>query len=139
MVGAVHRLEQVLFAFLGGVDGLERVLAVFGVVAGGHIKRDLPLRLAEFGTVYRYEQSGELHGLTRVRGFTQDDAHIFCAPDQIKDEFLLGAVESGLSKFGAGIKALFGAGIDNGLFGKMPVCCCRTRGCRSASHRRRPQ
>ena len=50
--------------------------------------RDLPLRLAEFGTVYRYEQSGELHGLTRVRGFTQDDAHIFCAADQIKGEFL---------------------------------------------------
>ena len=50
--------------------------------------RDLPLRLAEFGTVYRYEQSGELHGLTRVRGFTQDDAHIYCAPHQIKDEFL---------------------------------------------------
>jgi len=50
--------------------------------------RDLPLRLAEFGTVYRYEQSGELHGLTRVRGFTQDDAHIYCAPDQIKEEFL---------------------------------------------------
>ncbi len=50
--------------------------------------RDLPLRLAEFGTVYRYEQTGELHGLTRVRGFTQDDAHIFCAPEQIKDEFL---------------------------------------------------
>ena len=50
--------------------------------------RDLPLRLAEFGTVYRYEQSGELHGLTRVRGFTQDDAHIFCTPDQLKDEFL---------------------------------------------------
>ena len=50
--------------------------------------RELPLRLAEFGTVYRYEQSGELHGLTRVRGFTQDDAHIFCAPDQIKGEFL---------------------------------------------------
>jgi len=49
--------------------------------------RDLPLRLAEFGTVYRYEQSGELHGLTRVRGFTQDDAHIFCRPDQVKDEF----------------------------------------------------
>ncbi len=49
--------------------------------------KDLPLRLAEFGTVYRYEQSGELHGLTRVRGFTQDDAHIFCRPDQIKDEF----------------------------------------------------
>ncbi len=50
--------------------------------------RELPLRIAEFGTVYRYEQSGELHGLTRVRGFTQDDAHIFCAPEQIKDEFL---------------------------------------------------
>ncbi|HUI32345.1 MAG: threonine--tRNA ligase [Dysgonamonadaceae bacterium] len=50
--------------------------------------KDLPLRLAEFGTVYRYEQSGELHGLTRVRGFTQDDAHIFCTPDQVKDEFL---------------------------------------------------
>lgn len=49
--------------------------------------RDLPLRLAEFGTVYRYEQSGELHGLTRVRSFTQDDAHLFCTPDQIKDEF----------------------------------------------------
>ena len=50
--------------------------------------RDLPLRLAEFGTVYRYEQSGELSGLTRVRGFTQDDAHIFCRPDQVKEEFL---------------------------------------------------
>lgn len=50
--------------------------------------KDLPLRLAEFGTVYRYEQSGELHGLTRVRGFTQDDAHIFCTPDQLKNEFL---------------------------------------------------
>ena len=50
--------------------------------------KDLPLRLAEFGTVYRYEQSGELHGLTRVRGFTQDDAHIFCTPEQVKDEFL---------------------------------------------------
>ena len=50
--------------------------------------KDLPLRYAEFGTVYRYEQSGELHGLTRVRGFTQDDAHIFCTPDQLKDEFL---------------------------------------------------
>lgn len=49
--------------------------------------KDLPIRFAEFGTVYRYEQSGELHGLTRVRGFTQDDAHIFCAPDQVKDEF----------------------------------------------------
>ncbi len=49
--------------------------------------KDLPIRLAEFGTVYRYEQSGELHGLTRVRGFTQDDAHLFCTPDQIKDEF----------------------------------------------------
>jgi threonyl-tRNA synthetase len=49
--------------------------------------KDLPLRIAEFGTVYRYEQSGELHGLTRVRGFTQDDAHLFCTPDQIKAEF----------------------------------------------------
>ncbi|MEG2177500.1 MAG: threonine--tRNA ligase [Bacteroidales bacterium] len=49
--------------------------------------KDLPLRFAEFGTVYRYEQSGELHGLTRVRGFTQDDAHIFCTPDQLQDEF----------------------------------------------------
>lgn len=49
--------------------------------------KDLPLRYAEFGTVYRYEQSGELHGLTRVRGFTQDDAHIFCTPGQVKDEF----------------------------------------------------
>jgi threonyl-tRNA synthetase len=48
--------------------------------------RDLPLRLAEFGTVYRYEQTGELHGLTRVRGFTQDDAHIFCTPEQVKEE-----------------------------------------------------
>ncbi|MBR7093931.1 MAG: threonine--tRNA ligase [Prevotella sp.] len=50
--------------------------------------RDLPLRIAEFGTVYRYEKSGELHGLTRVRSFTQDDAHIFCRPDQVKGEFL---------------------------------------------------
>ena len=50
--------------------------------------KDLPIRLAEFGTVYRYEQSGELHGLTRVRGFTQDDAHLFCRPDQLKQEFI---------------------------------------------------
>jgi threonyl-tRNA synthetase len=50
--------------------------------------KDLPIRLAEFGTVYRYEQSGELHGLTRVRGFTQDDAHLFCRPDQVKEEFM---------------------------------------------------
>jgi threonyl-tRNA synthetase len=50
--------------------------------------KDLPIRLAEFGTVYRYEQSGELHGLTRVRSFTQDDAHIFCRPDQLRDEFM---------------------------------------------------
>lgn len=50
--------------------------------------KDLPLRYAEFGTVYRYEQSGELHGLTRVRSFTQDDAHIFCRPDQVKEEFI---------------------------------------------------
>jgi len=53
-----------------------------------HSYKDLPLRYAEFGTVYRYEQSGELHGLTRVRGFTQDDAHIFCRPDQLKEEFI---------------------------------------------------
>ena len=53
-----------------------------------HSYRELPLRIAEFGTVCRYEQSGELHGLTRVRSFTQDDAHIFCRPDQVKDEFL---------------------------------------------------
>jgi threonyl-tRNA synthetase len=52
-----------------------------------HSYRDLPVRLAEFGTVYRFEQSGELGGLTRVRGFTQDDAHIFCTPDQVKGEF----------------------------------------------------
>lgn len=50
--------------------------------------KDLPVRFAEFGTVYRYEQSGELHGLTRVRGFTQDDAHLFCRPDQVKEEFM---------------------------------------------------
>ena len=50
--------------------------------------KDLPFRVAEFGTVYRYEQSGELHGLTRVRSFTQDDAHLFCRPDQIKEEFI---------------------------------------------------
>ncbi len=50
--------------------------------------KDLPVRYAEFGTVYRYEQSGELHGLTRVRGFTQDDAHLFCRPDQVEDEFM---------------------------------------------------
>lgn len=53
-----------------------------------HSYKDLPIRYAEFGTVYRYEQSGELHGLTRVRGFTQDDAHIFCRPDQVKEEFI---------------------------------------------------
>ena len=53
-----------------------------------HSYKDLPIRYAEFGTVYRYEQSGELHGLTRVRGFTQDDAHLFCRPDQIKEEFI---------------------------------------------------
>jgi threonyl-tRNA synthetase len=52
-----------------------------------HSYKELPIRFAEFGTVYRYEQSGELHGLTRVRGFTQDDAHIFCRPDQLKEEF----------------------------------------------------
>jgi threonyl-tRNA synthetase len=53
-----------------------------------HSYKELPLRIAEFGTVYRYEQSGELHGLSRVRGFTQDDAHIFCTQDQVKEEFL---------------------------------------------------
>jgi len=53
-----------------------------------HSYRDLPVRYAEFGTVYRYEQSGELHGLTRVRGFTQDDAHLFCMPEQVEDEFV---------------------------------------------------
>lgn len=53
-----------------------------------HSYKDLPIRYAEFGTVYRYEQSGELHGLTRVRGFTQDDAHLFCRPDQVKEEFI---------------------------------------------------
>ena len=62
--------------------------------------KDLPLRLAEFGTVYRYEQSGELHGLTRVRGFTQDDAHIFCRPDQLEDEFKK-VIELVLYVFGA--------------------------------------
>ncbi|MFK7773481.1 MAG: threonine--tRNA ligase [Saprospiraceae bacterium] len=59
---------------------------VFGVRPRSY--KELPLRIAEFGTVYRYEQTGELHGLTRVRGFTQDDAHIFCTPDQLKAEFL---------------------------------------------------
>jgi len=53
-----------------------------------HSYKDLPIRYAEFGTVYRYEQSGELHGLTRVRGFTQDDAHLFCRPEQVKEEFI---------------------------------------------------
>lgn len=64
--------------------------------------RDLPLRIAEFGTVYRYEQSGELHGLSRVRGFTQDDAHIFCTSDQLKSEFLkvLDLTKLVLSKMG---------------------------------------
>ena len=67
-----------------------------------HSYRDLPLRIAEFGTVYRYEQSGELHGLSRVRGFTQDDAHIFCTPDQLKEEFLnvLDLTTTVLSKMG---------------------------------------
>ncbi|MEO1435793.1 MAG: threonine--tRNA ligase [Bacteroidota bacterium] len=67
-----------------------------------HSYRELPIRLAEFGTVYRYEQSGELHGLSRVRSFTQDDAHIFCTPDQLKDEFLnvLELTQHILSKMG---------------------------------------
>ncbi len=72
--------------------------------------RELPVRLAEFGTVYRYEQSGELHGLSRVRGFTQDDAHIFCTPEQLKEEFLnvldltkLVLAKAGFEKFTAQI------------------------------------
>jgi len=67
-----------------------------------HSYRDLPLRIAEFGTVYRYEQSGELHGLSRVRGFTQDDAHIFCTQEQLKDEFLnvLDLTKTVLAKMG---------------------------------------
>jgi threonyl-tRNA synthetase len=65
-----------------------------------HSYKELPIRFAEFGTVYRYEQSGELHGLTRVRGFTQDDAHIFCRPDQVKDEFK-GVIKIVLQIFGA--------------------------------------
>jgi len=67
-----------------------------------HSYKELPIRIAEFGTVYRYEQSGELHGLTRVRSFTQDDAHIFCMPDQLKDEFLdvLDLTTHVLKKFG---------------------------------------
>jgi threonyl-tRNA synthetase len=75
-----------------------------------HSYRDLPLRIAEFGTVYRYEQSGELHGLSRVRGFTQDDAHIFCTQDQLRDEFLnvldltkLVLAKAGFEKFTAQI------------------------------------
>ncbi|HEX7071251.1 MAG TPA: threonine--tRNA ligase [Rhodothermales bacterium] len=65
-----------------------------------HSYRELPIRLAEFGTVYRYEQSGELGGLTRVRGFTQDDAHIFCTPEQVKEEFK-NAIDLTLTVFGA--------------------------------------
>ena len=69
--------------------------------------KDLPLRLAEFGTVYRYEQSGELHGLTRVRSFTQDDAHIFCRPDQVKQEFLnvMEIIDIVLTAFGFNFEA----------------------------------
>src|SRR5687767_838205 len=81
---------------------------IFGVKP--HSYRDLPIRLAEFGTVYRYEQSGELHGLSRVRGFTQDDAHIFCTPEQVKEEFLnvleltkLVIAKAGFEKFTAQI------------------------------------
>lgn len=67
-----------------------------------HSYKELPLRIGEFGTVYRYEQSGELHGLSRVRGFTQDDAHIFCTPEQVKGEFLqvLELVQKVLTKMG---------------------------------------
>ena len=69
--------------------------------------KDLPLRIAEFGTVYRYEQSGELHGLTRVRSFTQDDAHLFCRPDQVKQEFLnvMDIIDVVLSAFGFNFEA----------------------------------
>ena len=69
--------------------------------------RDLPLRIAEFGTVYRYEQSGELHGLTRVRSFTQDDAHLFCRPDQVKQEFLnvMDIIDIVLTAFGFDFEA----------------------------------
>ena len=69
--------------------------------------RDLPLRIAEFGTVYRYEQSGELHGFTRVRSFTQDDAHLFCRPDQVKQEFLnvMDIIDIVLSAFGFNFEA----------------------------------
>lgn len=69
-----------------------------------HSYKELPLRIGEFGTVYRYEQSGELHGLSRVRGFTQDDAHIFCTPDQVKGEFLnvLDLTQTVLTKMGFG-------------------------------------
>ena len=64
--------------------------------------RDLPIRMAEFGTVYRYERSGVLHGMLRVRGFTQDDAHVFCTPDQVPDEIgrLLDLVDEMLTTFG---------------------------------------
>lgn len=64
--------------------------------------RDLPIRWAELGTVYRYERSGTLHGLMRVRGFTQDDAHIFCLPEQLEDEIIsvLDLTEAILSRFG---------------------------------------
>lgn len=64
--------------------------------------RDLPIRWAELGTVYRYERSGTLHGLMRVRGFTQDDAHIFCLPEQLEDEIIsvLDLTEDILSRFG---------------------------------------
>ncbi|MGB4848887.1 MAG: threonine--tRNA ligase [Saprospiraceae bacterium] len=75
-----------------------------------HSYRDLPIRISEFGTVYRYEQSGELHGLSRVRGFTQDDAHIFCTPEQVREEFLnvleltkLVIAKAGFEKFTAQI------------------------------------
>lgn len=69
--------------------------------------KDLPLRIAEFGTVYRYEQSGELHGLTRVRSFTQDDAHLFCRPDQVKQEFLnvMDIIQIVLTAFGFNFEA----------------------------------
>ena len=73
--------------------------------------------MAEFGTVYRYEQSGELHGLTRVRGFTQDDAHIFCRPDQLKEEFYQGHRYHPLYIQNAGFQRLYHTGIAQGSGG----------------------
>ncbi|MDG1659222.1 MAG: threonine--tRNA ligase [Crocinitomicaceae bacterium] len=80
-IGTPHEGEEFLLKPMNGPHHCE----IFKTRPRSY--KDLPIRFAEFGTVYRYEQSGELHGLTRVRGFTQDDAHIFCTQDQVKDEF----------------------------------------------------